>query len=128
MSEIKPNRGFDYYYHRIRKQGFIWNRKRVLRFDRLLGFTMRRKSRKGLPVRLKTPSDQPIQPREGWSMDFMSDSLLTDGSFRILNIIDDYNRQALCTTSDFSNANDSCSESFKTNHRSLWKTFRDKSR
>ena len=44
MIEIKPHRGFDYYYHRIRKQGFIWNRKRVLRIYRLLGLTMRRKS------------------------------------------------------------------------------------
>ena len=102
MSEIKPNRGFDYYYHRIRKQGFVWNRKGVLRIYRLLGLTMRRKSRKRLPARVKTSLDQPIQPREVWSMDFMSDSLLTGRSFRVLNIIDDYNRQALCTTLDFS--------------------------
>ena len=31
----------------------------------------------------------------------MSDSLLTGRSFRISNIIDDYNRQALCATPDF---------------------------
>ena len=102
LSEVKPNRGFDYYYYRIRNQGFIWNRKRVLRIYRLLGFTLRRKSRKRLPARIKTPLDQPMQPREIWSMDFMSDSLMTGRSFRVLNIIDDYNRQALCTTPDFS--------------------------
>lgn len=102
MSEIKPNRGFDYYYHRIRKQGFIWNRKRVLRVYRLLGLTMRIKSRKRLPARIKWPLVQPVQPREIWSMDFMSDSLTTGRSFRVLNIIDDYNRQALCTTPEFS--------------------------
>lgn len=102
MIEIKPNRGFDYYYHRIRKQGFIWNRKRVLRIYRLLGFTLRRKSRKRLPARIKAPLEQPVQPREVWSMDFMFDSLTTGRRFRILNIIDDYNRQALCTTPEFS--------------------------
>lgn len=102
MSEIKPNRGFDYYYYRIRKQGFIWNRKRVLRVYRLLGLTMRRKSRKRLPGRIKSPLAQPVQPREIWSMDFMSDGLTTGRSFRVLNIIDDYNRQALCTTPEFS--------------------------
>jgi putative transposase len=102
MSETKPNRGFDYYYHRIRKQGFIWNRKRVLRIYRLLGLTLRRKSRKRLPARTKTPLGQPAQPREVWSMDFMSDSLATGRRFRVLNIIDDYNRQALCTTPEFS--------------------------
>lgn len=102
MSEIKPNRGFDYYYHRIRKQGFIWNRKRVLRVYRLLGLSLRRKSRKRLPARIKSPLGQPGQPREVWSMDFMSDSLVTGRRFRVFNIIDDYNRQALCTASDFS--------------------------
>lgn len=102
MSEIKPNRGFDYYYHRIRKQGFIWNRKRVLRIYRSLGLTMRRKSRKRLPARVKSPLEQPAQPREVWSMDFMSDSLTTGRRFRVFNIIDDYNRQALCTTPEFS--------------------------
>jgi len=102
MSEIKPNRGFDYYYHRIRKQGFIWNRKRVLRVYRLLGLTLRRKSKKRLPARIKRPLDQPEQPREIWSMDFMSDSLVTGRRFRVFNIIDDYNRQALCTSPGFS--------------------------
>lgn len=102
MSELKPNRGFDYYYHRIRNQGFLWNRKRVLRIYRLLGLTMRRKSRKRLPTRIKTPLDQPSAPRETWSMDFMSDSLVTGRRFRIFNIIDDFNRQALCTTPNFS--------------------------
>ncbi len=101
MSEIKPNRGFDYYYYRRRKQGFIWNRKRVLRVYRLLGLTIRRKSRKRLPARIKVPLYQPVQPREIWSMDFMSDSLTTGPSFRVLNIIDHYNRQALCTTPEF---------------------------
>lgn len=102
MSEIKPNRGFDYYYQRIRKQGFIWNRKRVLRIYRSLGLTMRRKSRKRLPARVKLPLEQPAQPREVWSMDLLSDSLTTGRRFRVFNIIDDYNRQALCTTPEFS--------------------------
>ena len=102
MNQIKPNGGFNYYYHRIRKQGFLWNRKRVLRVYRFLGLTMRRKSKKRLPARIKTPLDQPSRPREVWSMDFMSDSLFTGRSFRVLNIIDDYNRKTLCTTPDFS--------------------------
>ena len=63
---------------------------------------MRRKSKKRLPARIKTPLDQPSRPREVWSMDFMSDSLFTGRSFRVLNIIDDYNRKTLCTTPDFS--------------------------
>lgn len=82
MSEIKPNRGFDYYYHRIRTQGFIWNRKRVLRIYRLMGLQLRRKSKKRLPARIKTPLEQPIEPLQVWSADFMSDSLVTGRRFR----------------------------------------------
>jgi len=102
MSELKPNRGFDYYFYRIRSQGFIWNRKRVLRVYRLIGLKMRRKSKKRLPARIKTPLNQPLEPREVWSADFMSDSLINGRRFRVFNIIDDYNRQALCTTPAFS--------------------------
>lgn len=102
MSEIKPNRGFDYYYHRIRTQGFIWNRKRVLRIYRLMGLQLRRKSKKRLPARIKTPLEQPIEPLQVWSADFMSDSLVTGRRFRVFNLIDDYNRAALCTTPAFS--------------------------
>lgn len=102
MSEIKPNRGFDYYYHRIRTQGFIWNRKRVLRIYRLMGLQLRRKSKKRLPARIKTPLEQPIGPLQVWSADFMSDSLVTGRRFRVFNLIDDYNRAALCTAPAFS--------------------------
>ena len=98
MSEIKPNRGFDYYFYRIRSQGFKWNRKRVLRVYRLLGLQLRRKSKKRLPARVKTPLDQPQAPRQVWSADFMSDGLMTGRKFRVFNLIDDYNREALCTT------------------------------
>lgn len=74
----------------------------MLRIYRLLGLSLCRNSRKRLPTRIKAPLEQPVQPREVWSMDFMSDSLTTGRRFRVLNIIDDYNRQALCITPDFS--------------------------
>ena len=102
MSEIKPNRGFDYYFYRIRSQGFKWNRKRVLRVYRLLGLQLRRKRKKRLPARIKTPLDQPQGPRQVWSADFMSDGLITGRKFRVFNLIDDYNREALCTTAALS--------------------------
>ena len=31
LAEDLPTRGFDVYYNRIRTEGFVWNRKRVLR-------------------------------------------------------------------------------------------------
>ena len=37
-----------------------------------------------------------------WSMDFMHDNLIDGRKYRTLNIIDDYNREALETEIDFS--------------------------
>ncbi|MFC6859914.1 transposase family protein [Zunongwangia atlantica] len=59
---------------------------------------MKRKSKKLLPARVKTSLNQPQAPRQLWSADFMSDGLMSGGKFRIFNLIDDYNREALCTT------------------------------
>ena len=102
MSEQKPNRGIDYYYNRIRKQGFPWNRKRILRVYRLMGLGLRRKVKKRLPSRLKEPLEVPSAPRQVWSADFMSDSLITGRSFRVFNVLDDYNREAVCMEAAFS--------------------------
>ena len=78
-------------------------RKRVLRVYRLMGLSLNRKrKKKRLPVRVKTPLEQPEAPCQVWSADFMSDSLVTGRSFRVFNMIDDYNRQALCTEANFS--------------------------
>lgn len=102
LAEAKPNRGFDWLYNRIRKQGHQWNRKRVLRVYRLMGLSLRRKVKKRLPKRIKDPLTVPDSPREVWSADFMSDCLVTGRSFRVFNLMDDFNREALCMKGNFS--------------------------
>lgn len=102
LAEAKPNRGFDWLYNRIRKQGHNWNRKRVLRVYRLLKMQLRSKTKKRLPKRIKEPLQQPDAPRQVWSADLMSDSLVSGRRFRIFNLIDDFNRQALCMKGNFS--------------------------
>ena len=93
LAEQYPTRGFDDYYNRIRNEGVSWNRKRVLRIYRNMGLTQRRKRKRRLPSRVKIPLAQPLGINMNWSMDFMSDSLSYGRKFRILNIIDDYNRE-----------------------------------
>ena len=91
-----PTRGLDWYFSLLRSEGFKWNRKRVLRVYRELGLVKRRKHKKRINRPYAEGLSQPIIPNVTWSMDFMSDALEDGRTVRILNIIDDYNRQCLC--------------------------------
>lgn len=102
LSEKYPTRGFDTYYGKIRLEGLIWNRKRVLRVYRKLELKMRRKRKRRLPARTKTQLAVPASLNNTWSIDFMSDALENGRRFRILNIIDDCNREALLNEAFYS--------------------------
>jgi putative transposase len=90
-----PAIGFWMCYHRLRHQGHSWNHKRLYRLYTAMRLNLRRKAKKRLPARVKQPHLQPQGPNQVWSMDFVHDSLWNGRSFRALNILDDYNRQAL---------------------------------
>lgn len=102
LAELYPTRGFEAYYWRIRESGLPWNRKRVLRIYRMLKMNLRRKRKRRLPSRIKEPLLQPVRPNDTWSADFMSDAMADGRRIRILNILDDYNREALCVDPQFS--------------------------
>lgn len=95
LAELYPTRGFDEYYYKIRREGIKWNRKRVLRIYRAMKLKLRRKHKKRLPTRVKTPLKTPTNLNECWSMDFMSDVLTNGRRLRVFNVIDDCNREAL---------------------------------
>lgn len=102
LAELKPTRGCDYYYGRIRNEGLIWNHKRVKRVYNQLGLNIRRKRKRKLPDRQPIALVRPQKPNQMWSMDFMSDALECGRKFRTLNIIDEFNSEVLAIEVDFS--------------------------
>jgi putative transposase len=97
-----PGYGFWKLYHVLRRAGYEWNHKRVYRVYTHLKMNLRRRARKRLAKRIKHPLSIPFKPNTVWSMDFMSDSLWDGTRFRILNVIDDYKREALAMEIDTS--------------------------
>lgn len=102
LAQKHHREGQDKLYERIRNEGLIWNYKRVRRVYALLGLKQRKRTKRRLPNRERKALTLPIGRNVSWSMDFMHDTLMNGRRFRTLNIIDDYNRQALTIEVDFS--------------------------
>jgi putative transposase len=102
LIEKHPAIGFWQSYFRLRRKGFTWNHKKVYRIYTSLKLNIRRRFKKRLPARVKQALFQPETINEVWSIDFMSDSLWDGRKFRVLNIIDDYNREMLAMEADLS--------------------------
>jgi putative transposase len=97
-----PAIGFWQSYYRFRNKGKSWNHKRVRRVYRQMKLNIRRRAKKRLPERVKQPLTIPAAANHTWSIDFMSDALTDGRKFRLLNVIDDYNRESLAIEVDTS--------------------------
>lgn len=97
-----PAIGFWQSYYRFRNKGKSWNHKRVRRVYRQMKLNIRRRAKKRLPERVKQPLIIPAVANHTWSIDFMSDALTDGRKFRLLNVIDDYNRESLAIEVDTS--------------------------
>jgi putative transposase len=67
-----------------------------------MALNLHRKPKKRLPARIAQPLVVPTRSNQTWSLDFMSDSLSNGRTFRTLNLIDDFNREALWIEADTS--------------------------
>ena len=83
-------------------KGFGWNHKRVYRIYRELELNLRIKPKRRITREKPEPLAQPGACNEVWLMDFMHDQLADGRTFRLFNVIDDFNREGLGIEVDFS--------------------------
>ena len=103
LTDNNRNWGFGLCFLYLRNvRGFKWNHKRVYRIYRELELNLRIRPRKRLERAKPEPLTVPANPDVVWSMDFMHDQLEDGRSIRLLNVIDDFNREALGIEVDFS--------------------------
>ena len=74
----------------------------MYRIYRELELNMRIKPKKRLKREKPDVLSVPDQPNTVWSMDFMADRLEDMRAFRLLNVVDDFNREGLGIELDFS--------------------------
>ncbi len=96
-AERYPCYGFKKLFQVVRRQGYAWNHKRVHRIYCLLKLNFRRK---GMSVRNPAPLATPEALNQSGSIDFMYDALTCGRRFRTINIVDDFNREALAIEID----------------------------
>jgi putative transposase len=86
----------------LRRAGFVVNHKRTERIYREEGLSLRKRKRKKIAAAARVVMPAPAGPNEKWSMDFVTDSLVTGRRFRALSIVDDYSRECLAIEVDTS--------------------------
>jgi putative transposase len=102
MVSKHPSIGFWQSFEQFREARRGWNHKRVRRVHREMKLNIRRRAKRRLPERVKQPLVVPTEINHTWSIDFVSDSLVDGRKFRILNVMDDFNRESLVLEADTS--------------------------
>ena len=77
----------------LRREGLVVNHKRTERIYREEGLSLRKRKRKKTAAMERVILPAPVRPNERWSMDFVTDSIVTGRRFRALAIVDDYSRE-----------------------------------
>ena len=103
VTDNQRNWGFGLCYLFLRNvKGCVWNHKRVYRIYKLLELNLRIKPRRRLVRAAPQPLRVPASINEVWSMDFMHDNLSDGRTYRLFNVLDDFNREGLGIEVDLS--------------------------
>ena len=98
----KRRYGYRRVYLRLRREGWVVNRKRVYRLYREAGLAVRRRKRKRIGPFERKPLPKPLAANLSWSMDFVADGLADGRRLRCLTIVDDCTRECVAIEVDTS--------------------------
>jgi len=100
----RPRFGHPRIHILLRREGFVFNRKRTHRLycAEKLQIRGRKRRRKGAAAAPREAIPTPDRPHRRWSMDFMRDALADGRAFRTLNVVDDCSRYSVAIEVDFS--------------------------
>ena len=77
----------------LRREGLVINHKRTERIYREEGLSLRKRKRRKTAAMASVILPAPLRLNERWSIDFVTDSIVTGRRFRALVIIDEYSRE-----------------------------------
>jgi putative transposase len=77
----------------LKREKLVVNHKRTERIYKEEGLCLRKKRRRKGAAGIRVVMPSPQKPNERWSMDFVTDSIVTGRRFRALAIVDDYSRE-----------------------------------
>jgi len=77
----------------LKRENLVINHKRTERIHLEEGLALRRKKRRQGTTGVRAVIPEVVRPNEHWSVDFVSDSIVTGRRFRVLTIVDNYMRE-----------------------------------
>lgn len=82
-------------HDRLKKQGYVKNRKRTARIYREEGLQVRKRRRKRLQRIPRILRPRASRPNEVWSMDFVHDWTMNKRKLKCLTIVDDFTKESV---------------------------------
>nr|WP_239016944.1 IS3 family transposase [Sphingomonas ginkgonis] len=86
----------------LAREGLVMNHKKLLRLYREENLRVRRRRGRKRAMGTRAPMTLPQGPNQRWSLDFVSDTLISGRRIRILAVVDDFTRECLALVVDTS--------------------------
>lgn len=93
MAEQRKRFGSPRLHILLKREGLVMNHKRTERLYREEGLALRKKRKRKGAAGARVVIPFPKKTNERWSMDFVTDRIVTGRRFRSLTIVDDYTRE-----------------------------------